>query len=167
MIDRNSIIREAINRCLAEMYAKSQPRGNWYEYLRKAKRGEIGRDERIYERHYLCQAQFYYILNKYKEAYRCVDEWKSDIDYMIENLRDGGYRDIWVHDKNDPKNGHREAEKTPKLSDIVGKEKAQEIINLIEDIRDFYRFDRDSEKLGVNVALGASPCSNAKTVKDY
>ena len=160
MLNRDKIISEAIDRCLTEMYDKAQPRADWHDYVEKAKRGEIGRDERIYERHYLSQTQFEYILDKYKEAFRCVNEWRSNIDFLVKNLKEGGLRDTW-------KSGHRSAEKTPTLEQLIGNDGAQKVFELIKQLEDFYRFDRDEEKLSFNVCLGCSPCSNAETVREY
>jgi len=166
MLTRDSIISEAIDRCLTEMYQKSQPSADWHEYVKLANEGKIKKDERIYERHYLCQSQFEYILDKYKEAFRCINEWKSDIDFLVKNLKEGGLKDIWINGKNGNP-GYRSAEKTPTLDNLIGHENAEKVFNLINDIKNFYHFDRDEEKLGVNVALGCSPTSNAKTVKEY
>lgn len=167
MLTREKVISEAIDRCMAEMYEKAQPSANWYTYLEKAKNGEIGKDERIYERHYLNHTQFEYILNKYKKAYRCVNEWRSNIDFLVKCFKEGGLKDIWVKDDSDFKGGYRSAEATPTLEKLIGKENADKVYTLIDDLKNFYHFDRDEEKLSFNVCLGASPCSNAKTVKEY
>jgi len=74
MLDRDKIIQEAIDRCLEEMYQKSQPKASYYDYVAKAKRGEISKDELIYERHYLNKKQFDYIRKKYIKAYRLQNE---------------------------------------------------------------------------------------------
>lgn len=168
MLTRKDILCEAIDRCLTEMYEKAQPSANLHDYIEQKERGEL--DESItpvHDRHYLSQNQFYYILNKYKEAFRCVNEWHSNMDFLLECLEKGGYRDKWIHNSNDPHDGHRGVEETPTLETILGTEKAQEVINLIEDLRDFYHFDREEEKFNFNVALGCSPTSNAQVVKDY
>ena len=48
-MDRDTIIAEGIDRCLTEMFSKAQPSANWYEYVEKAKRGEIDKNEKVYE----------------------------------------------------------------------------------------------------------------------
>ena len=168
MITRKTILGEAIDRCLAEMYEKAQPSANIQEYIDKIKNGEL--DESVtpvHDRHFLCRNQFMYILNKYKEAFRCVNEWNSNIEFLVKCLEEGGYRDKWIRNSTDPHDGYRGAEKTPSLKTILGPEKAQEVINLINDLCNFYHFDRDEEIFDFNVALGCSPTSNAQVVRDY
>ena len=161
MLDRKEILKEAIDKCLIEMYEKSQPSVNLQEYIKQKEQGVL--DESItpvHDRHYLSQNEFLYILNKYKEAYRCINEWKSNIDFLIQCFKEGGYRTIYKNDKST-------AEQTPTLENLIGKENADKVIKLVEDLKDFYHFDRDEEILSVNVALGCSPTSNMKVVEDY
>jgi hypothetical protein len=61
----------------------------------------------------------------------------------------------------------RTAEKTPSLEWVIGKENAQKVFDLIKDIKDFYKFDKDEAQFDFNVYLGCSPTSNAETVKEY
>ena len=165
MLNRDTVISKAIDECLTEMYDKAQPSANYHDYVEKAKRGEITKNELIYERHYLNETQFNYIANKYKEAYRCINEWKSNIDFLVKCLKEGGYKDVWIKDEDGM--GHRSGEKTPTLNEIVGEDKAIEVFKLIEDLKNFYRFDREEEVFSFNVYLGCSPTSNAEKVKDY
>ena len=161
MLTRETIIGEGIDRCLTEMYEKAQPSVNLKDYLEQKKRGEL--DESVtpvHDRHYLSNNQFLYILDKYKEAFRCVNEWKSNIDFLVSALKEGGYRTVY-------RDNTCTAEKTPILERLIGKENADKVFELIEQLKDFYHFDRDEEKLSVNVALGCSPTSNAETVRNY
>lgn len=164
MLDRTEIIRRAIDECLTEMYAKAQPSADWHEYVRKAERGEIGKDELIYERHYLCESQLNYIVNKYKKAYRFVNEWESNIDFLIKCLKESGLKDCWI---DSPDGGYRSAEKTPTLNDLIGEDNANKVLELIENLKDFYHFDNDEGKFSFNVYLGCSPTSNADSVREY
>jgi len=165
MLDKDTIMREAIDRCLSEMFEKAQPRANWHEYLEMAKRGEISKDENIYERHYLSDTEFNYIANKYKKAYGFKRHWKDDCDWILHNLKEGGYRDAWIKDEDGDK--HRESEKTKPLNELIGDESAEKVYQLIEDFKDFYRFDREESVFDFNVYLGCSPTSNVQTVIDY
>ena len=168
MLDREKILAEAIHRCLEEMYRKAQPKADYNKYIKKKREGKISeKTTPIHDRHYLPKKEFLYIKNKYLEAYRCQNEWTSNIDFLLMCLEDGGLRDIWVSDPKNPHTGYRSAEATPQLKTLLGDEKAQEVINLIKDLKDFYRFDRDGEKFNYNVCLGPSPTSNAETVRNY
>ena len=165
IINETSIMEEAINRCMSEMYEKAQPSASWNEYLEKAKNGEITKDDLIYERHFLPHKEFEYILNKYKKAYRFENKWRSNCDLILEDLEKGGLRDIYVTDKDGM--GHRDAEHTKPLEELIGKEHAEIVFDLIKAFKNFYRFDRDEETFGFHIALGASPTSNPDTVKKY
>ena len=123
-MNRENILTEAIHRCLSEMYEKAQPKANFDKYLRKKKKDKISeKTTPIRDRHYLPEKEFVYIKDKYLKAFRCQNEWKSNIDWLITCLEDGGLRDIWVRDKNNPHNEHRSAEPTPKLKNLLGEEK--------------------------------------------
>lgn len=165
MLDKDTIMREAIDRCLSEMFEKAQPRANWHAYLELAKRGKISKDERVYERHYLSDTEFNYIANKYKKAYGFKRHWKDDCDWILHNLKEGGYRDAWIKDEDGDK--HCGSEKTKPLNELIGNESAEKVYQLIEDFKDFYRFDREESVFDFNVYLGCSPTSNAQTVIDY
>lgn len=166
MLDRDEIIQEAIDRCLEEMYQKSQPKASYYDYLAKARNGEITGDDLIYERHYLCKTQFEYILKKYIKAYRLENEWKSNIDFLLDNLREGGYKNVYkpLVEGGEP---CRTAEKMSPIKDIIGNDNTENLFKYIVALKDFYRFDREEEKFNFNVCLGASPTSNAGIVKKY
>ena len=84
MLTRDKIIEQAYHECMVEMYAKSQPPADFNQLLSDAKAGKIGKDEKIYERHYLLQEEFKYILNKYKKAYNIKSKWEDYVE-IIEN----------------------------------------------------------------------------------
>ena len=159
MLDKDKIMEEAMIRCYREMYRKAQPRGNFDRYRRMIKNGELPKDTRIYERHYLPQKEFEYILNKYVNAYRFENQWISDVDLILSDIKNGGYKEVY-------KNERRDVEHI-KLQDKIGEENVAKVIEFIEDLKDFYRFDRDEAEFRCSIALGCSPTSNPETVKKY
>ena len=185
---RKDILERAVNECMAEMYAKAQPQGDWYQLCEDAKNGKIGKDERVYERYYLSSQEFGYILNKYKEMYRIKEEWSGNVGVVEEYLRDGGSKDKWIEDWTD-ENGHyhpgyRGYEKVPPILEqfngyladkVADKELAAKYAAEITDIvmktvgscKSFYRFDREDSQFSVTVCLGASPTCNADTVREW
>lgn len=159
-------MKKAVEDCLEEMFQKSQPKASYFDYVEKVKRGEISKDEKIFERHYLNETQFNYIAEKYKKAYRLKRTWAPNIKFLLDCLKEGGYKTVYkpLVDGGEPV---RTAEKTPSLESIIGTAKAKEVFELIKNLRDFYRFDRDEEIFDFNVYLGCSPTSNEETVKNY
>ena len=192
MKTREDIIKEAIHECFKEMYAKSQPSIDYDELLEKFRNGEIteGKGETpIHNRYYLSMDEFVYIRDKYLNMYRMNNLWKSNVEFLRENLTEGSYKDIYIPERTDENGdwhpGYRSSEHVPNLKDQflyaldkklkLGNEMrepiAEELYNIvletIDNCKDFYRFDREEEQFGYAVALGASPCSNKNTVIDY
>lgn len=165
MLDRDTIIKEAIDRCLEEMYQKSQPKASFYEYLEKAKRGEITKEDKVYDRHYLNVTQFKYILNKYIKAYRLQNEWKSNIEFLVQNLEEGGRRDCYKENSNGTK--YRTSEQMKPIKNIIGEKNAKKLFDYIDTVKNFYRFDREEQIFNFDVCLGPSPTSNAEVVEEY
>jgi len=166
MIDKDTIMKEAIDRCLEEMFQKSQPKASYYGYLEQLKKGQISKDDKIYDRHYLNETQFKYIAEKYKKAYRLKRTWISNVDFVLNCLKEGGFKTIY-EPLIDGGEKVRSAKKMDPIAMIIGQENANKVIEYIKNLRDFYRFDRDEEKFDFNIYLGCAPTCNAETVKGY
>lgn len=182
MLDRDVIMSRAIDECLTEMYAKSQPSGDLKQIIADVKAGKItdGPRDHVFDRYYLSQAEFQYILDKYANAYGFKEHWKPDIELLESYLTEGGLKDIWVPEEMTKdgwkKPGYRSAEKVPSLLKqlqtlLENNELAEKVNDLVlENVRNcknFYGFDREASQFSCAVALGASPTSNANTVKEY
>jgi len=187
-VSKETVMSQAIHDCMAEMYAKSQPPADWDQLIEDIRTGKIGRDEKIYERHYLSQEEFLYILDKYSEAYRFETHWASDVEVVEEYLKNGGLRDkVYgpVYDSSGKLKtpACRRTEKVPPIFDqileflsktdeqdiaIEKSEKIKDLIfNTIAGCKDFFKFDVDSSKFRFAITLGASPTSNPEIVKEY
>ena len=77
MLDRKTILDEAFERCMEEMYQKAQPSVSYKELIAGVINGTIvdNRETPLYERYYLSHEEFKYILNKYIKAYRIQEEF--------------------------------------------------------------------------------------------
>lgn len=185
MLDRNEILEKAYHECMAEMYAKAQPSADYYQLLEDAKNGKIGKDERVYERYYLSQEEFKYILNKYKDAYNIKSHWKDDVEVIEKYIEEGGSKDKYIEahtDKNGNYHpGYRSYEKVKPLKEQlfnVLKEYSlydenmhnklyDTVTNIIDTCKNFYKFDREESSFDCSVALGPSPTSCAEAVIQY
>ena len=191
MLDRKEIIQKAFDDCMREMYAKSQPEADYDNLIQEYKEGKIGKDERVYDRHYLSQEEFLYIRDKYKDAYNLRSHWKSDIEVLENYLNKGGLKDKYISEKKDPDGfvhpGYRSTEKVQPLKEHIrqiidsyleNKELNQtrqdltdditcKVMELISNCKDFYRFDVEESSFDCNIALGASPSSSMKNVKQW
>jgi hypothetical protein len=127
MLDRKEILERAYHDCMAEMYANAQPPGDYDWYLEDAKAGRIGKDECVYERHYLSQEEFEHIRDKYMDAYGIKEHWRPDIEVLEDYLNNGGTKDKYIPERVDEDGfrhpGYRGYEKVKPI-----KEQIREII---------------------------------------
>ena len=182
MLDRNVIIKRAIEECLEEMYSKAQPSVNYKELIEKVKSKEIidNPEDRVLDRYYLSQQEFEYIKNKYSEAYGFKPKWKEYIEILEEYLKKGGNKDKYIpstmEEDGQINPGYRSYEKVQPLRTqihnlIQDEELANKVsdlvFNTIEDCKDYYRFDNTNQIFDYHICLGASPTSNKEAVKKY
>ena len=192
MLDRNEILEKAYHECMAEMYAKSQPSVDYYQLLEDAKNGKIGKNEKVYERHYLSHEEFKHILEKYKNAYNIKSHWIDDVEVLEKYIKEGGSKDKYIEAHTDEYGyhpGYRSYEKVAPLREQLSKifyksdfytgsemdEDSEELIDnlyskitdIIDTCKNFYKFDREESSFDCSVALGPSPCSNKDTVIEY
>lgn len=186
MLDRNEVIKQAMHNCLKEMYAKSQPMADYDNLIEEYKSGKIGKDERIYERHYLSQAEFQYILKKYVSAYGLTMKWYDYVETVENYLKEGGIKDKYIH-------ANEEGYKHPgylsyedvlpikvqiqnyidslNLNSSINNKMSDDITNIvmntISECKNFYRFDREQTDFECAVCLGASPTSNKESVQKW
>ena len=190
MIERKDIIQEAYDKCMEEMYAKSQPEADYKNLIAEIKAGKINeqKDGRVCDRHYLSHEEFKYIRDKYKNAYNILSHWKDDVEVVEDYLNNGGLKTIYVPKKEDPNGfvhpGYRSSEAVPPLKDMILKEMykwvdnddqcegatekiTKIVMDTIANCKNFYRFDREEDSFDCNIALGASPAGNAESVKKW
>ena len=163
MLDRDKVIERAVLDCYREMYRKAQPRANFDDYRRKIANGEIPSDTKIYERHYLPQAEFEYILNKYIKAYKIGDDLNKDVKFIINEIKTPIRKYITKEDTLDLNYDQR----FQTLADQIGEENKNKVIEYLESLLNFYSSDREQSIFRGTISLGFSPTSNPKTVKDY
>lgn len=163
-LNRETILKEAIYKCYKELYKRAQPSIDYDTLLKEAKTKEDVKFP-LYRRFYLSEQNYRYIVKMYMEAYRIDNEWLSNIELLKSYLRDGGTKDIFIKgDKEKP--GYKSYAKTPKVKDVIGEENTDKVFELIDNCKDYYRFDNDSAKFSFNV-MNCSPTSNKQEVIDY
>ena len=182
MLDRDVIIKRAIDECMEEMYLKAQPSVSYKELIEKVKSGEIedSHENPVYNRYYLSQEEFEYIRNKYVEAYDFTPHWRENIEWLEKYLLEGGNRDKFIPETMEEDGsthpGYRSYEEVKplkeQLKDIIHDDKQLNkvfdiVMNTIKGCKDYYRFDQINEIFNYHICLGASPTSNKETVKKY
>lgn len=186
-VNKETIMSRAIHDCMKEMYEKAQPIADWDNLIAEYKAGKIGKDERVFERHYLSHEEFKYILDKYVRAYRFENKWREYVNIVRDYLTKGGLKDKYIPDHTDEDgNSHpayRSTEQVPPIKNRIAQllynefhlENANELSDKITDLvldsvdncKDFYRFEYDESNFNMAIALGASPTSNPNTVKKW
>ena len=165
-ITRQDVINEAYDKCLTEMYAKSQPSANFKELCEKY----AGTNEHIFERYYLSQEEFNYILNKYVDAYGLHDKRKEFIDLIIENLQGEYSVDNYVGPHTDEYGyhpGYRSYKTESPLKDYIGEDNANKVFEVLNERKNFYYTSLEETRFKSSIALGCSPNSNEDSVKEY
>lgn len=190
-IDRESVLLQAVEDCYREMFAKAQPTADWDNLIQEYKEGKIDEktDGPIYNRHYLSYREYAYIVDKYIEAYKIKSGWNDHIDILKDYLIKGGSKDTYIDEHTDENGGHysgyRWYEEVPpmvehiekiildeydgnkEVASDVAQNIANKVIELINTCQSYYRFNIDECKFRNTLAMGATPTSNAETVKKW
>lgn len=162
-LTRKDVMIKAVMDCRTEMYAKAQPPLDYPDALRRIENGEQldTNLDPLYERHYLSNEEFEYILDKYLTAYNMKRYWKDCVEVVERYLEEGG-----PTNRRGGKYGLG-VEKNPKLMDLIGPENAWQTLLIIKDCKDFYRFDREQEEFERSITWYSCPTSNKKRVIQY
>lgn len=190
-IDRESVLLQAVEDCYREMFAKAQPTADWDNLIQEYKEGKIDEktDGPIYNRHYLSYREYAYIVDKYIEAYKIKSGWNDHIDILKDYLIKGGSKDTYIDEHTDENGGHHSGyrwyEEVPpmvehiekiildeydgnkEVASDVAQNVANKVIELINTCQGYYRFNIDECKFRNTLAMGATPTSNAETVKKW
>ena len=188
-LTRETVLYQAVEDCYREMFAKAQPAADYDNLLAEYRAGKIDekKDGPVYDRHYLSYQEYVYIIKKYIDAYKIESDWNDYINILKEYLIKGGSKDKYIKEHTDENGdyhpGYRGYENVAPLKDHileimnefdsseVAKEVGEKIydktIELINTCQDFYRFNMDECKFRNTLAFGATPTSNAETVKKW
>lgn len=167
MVDLNKkILNEAIEACLKEMYRFSQPSADYDKLKEYAKEHpEEEKEFPTFRRYYLSNEQFKYILHKYAKAYHLIPEWKNNIDTIISDFEEGSMKKEYKKDSY----GEMVSEyvTTPPLRERIGNENTKKVLEMLDEISNFYKRDMDARYFYSSLSLGHSPSSNLNEVKEY
>ena len=173
-LQREDILAKARRECMIEMYAKAQPA---YDLAAFFAEYDKHKDDPtwhhpdddpkypLYMKHYLSEKEFYHIRDRYIEAYGLKKTWEPNIELLVQYLKDGVYHDEYEYDENCT--GHRVTRRLPSINDEIGEENAKKVEYLINECKNWFRFDREEADFSCAIALGGSPSSNKEAVKEY
>lgn len=165
IISRKEVLKKAVEECMTEFYKYAQPAGGYQEFKDILEhKYEDSREDPLYERYYLSKENLKYIIDMFCDAYNIKDRWNNNMDLLLHNLKEGGFDNDYIKDKNHPY-GFRTFKVVPPLKDITPD--FQKVIDIIENYKNYYKFDREECSFKYSVLLGASPTSNKQAVIDY
>ncbi len=191
MLTKDEIFNKALHACMEELYFRAQPSEDWNKILKDAEEGKIKKDEHIYDRYYISQEEYKYVVDKYVNAYNLEKKWDEYVDVVIKYIEKGGTKDKYIDSYTDDNGnyhpGHRGYEKVLPINkqiknyletnisdeyigniDVLSNDIAKLVLNNIKECKDFYRFDRDEDDFRCAIALSLpSPSFNKQTVIDY
>jgi hypothetical protein len=167
MIDlKSKIMNEAIDSCLREMYRCSQPSADYDKLKEYAKEHpEEEKEFPTFKRYYLSTEQFKYILKKYAEAYHLIPGWKNNIETIKDEFETGSDKKEYKKDSY----GEMFIERvpTPPLCERIGQENTKKVLEMLDEIDDSHKRDKDARYFYSSLSLGHSPTSNLKDVKEF
>ena len=189
MNKKKTLFEIALHECFKEMYAKSQPSGDYEKIIKEFKDGIRSKDERVYEQYYLSQEEYEYIVNKYIAYYHLTEKWKKYVSIVEDYLNNGGTKTKYISEKTDENGNYTPGYKgyehvaplKEQIENIIYEEYGDtgedlknisekitnKVMELIDDCKSYYRFDKDEDSFRISCALGASPSPNPKTVNKY
>lgn len=169
-ISTDTVLSDAIEKCLTEMYDKAQPSISWDEIKRLSKEGVYNQENSFINQHYLPNEEYAEIVDKYVYAYGFKNRFQENCDAVLDYLMNGGHKDKYIESYTDENGnyhpGYRSYEKTPKLRDVIGEEHAEKCAELIKDCKDFYDRNRTEVSFRFSV-MNYSPTSNIETARRY
>lgn len=169
-MNRSEILERAVNECLEEMYNRAQPSVSFNKIVEDCKNGVYNKNEAVYERYYLSAEEYKEILENYIEAYKIHDDFQENCDIVYKYLAEGGLKDSWVPGKVDENgfkhSGYRSYENTPKITDIMAEDDAKKCLDLINECKKFYCFNREENNFHWTI-MNYSPSSNKESVREY
>lgn len=166
LLSADEFMTRCINECLDKMYQLSEPSITWGELKEQGEKQEPEERKRepMFERHYLPQEVYLEIVRLYANIFGFNMEWKENIEFLCDNLFNGGRKEVYKEDANG--DFRKTYEDTPKLADAIGTENAEKVKTIIEDIKNFYNFNRQYQQFSFNV-MNFSPTCNKDTVEKY
>lgn len=163
--DKDDFWDFAISKCLEEMYAVAQPPADYNEILKLAKDKKEQKDTPFFQQHYLSEQEYTCIVNKYLDMLNIKSVWGDYTDIMIEYLKNGGYKNIYVsRDGDNP--GYRSYEDVEPIINQIGEEAANKVFEYMNLCKNFYKFNRDESAFRFTIS-NVAPTSNAKSVKEF
>lgn len=160
--NKEQIMREAVDRCLAELYYFAQPS---VENIEEAIKIEGDSEESSFiNKHYISTEDYKEIVEKYIRIYNIESGFKDHCEIIIDDFESGYAVDKYIKNEGEP--GYRGYESKPNLSEQIGEESAQKVIEIIKNRKNFYRFDREADCFRFTM-MNYSPTSNKSRVIEY
>ena len=151
MISRELVIQQAVCECLRECYRWAQPPID-IDFTKVLTDDEFILDteeDSIINRHYLSEENMLMICKHIKQAYNIGNDWDADINILLSYIQDPSRFNV----------------KSKNLSSIT--KASEKVIRLIEECREFFKQDAESDVFEQTTILGAIPTTDKEAVEEY
>lgn len=163
MKTREELINAAVVECLNMLYKYSVPSLS-FDDLQAQVEAKKDYDKEYYMHHYLPKDLYNEIIERFQHLYGIERKWSAYCDTISEYLFKGGLKDVYKKDERGL--SHREHEKTPALSEVIGEENASKVKELLDNCKRFYRFDYKVDSFDFSVGNYA-PTTNKNSAEEY
>lgn len=154
IVDKKSILVEAIDRCLQEMYWFAQPSIDLKNTIEEVKGEQLD----LLNKHYISKKMYDTIIDKYINAYHLNNYFNDSLE-LLESYFEHPY-------EKDYSEGYKTHKEIESLSEKIGKENFEIVKDYIDKAKNYYNRNMDAEAFRFNV-MNFSPTSNKQTVIDY
>ena len=161
MITRDKVLAQGIEECYRAMYSVARPKVDYDELVKLHKEGKEDEKHPFYRQYYIPNDLHNEILDEYRYAYGADSTW---YDY-VEVIEDAFKKGLVKYGKDE--DGMLTTKKIPSLEETIGKENTEKVLELLDECKHYYRFNRDEHVFNFNVCLGCSPTSNKEEVIEY
>ena len=165
---KDDILSDDIQKLVNKLYSYSYPKANKpFEKLAKhAEKYSQGRYHYPCDFAYLPNEVYKTIVDDFAEAHGYSQEWKDNIDYLLNILFvDGGIKEVYEPGEFDDK-PYRHCIDVPTLDNIIGKENSKKVKDVITGYKNTYKFgERDYNSINF-YAFSWGPCTNRNLVKE-
>ena len=154
IINKKSILSEAIDRCLQEMYYYAQPSIDLNNAIKEAK----GEQLNLIDKHYLSKEMYDTIIGKYIDAYHLDNYFQDSLELLLSYFEHPYVKDY--------SKGYKTHKEIRSLFEKIGIEKFEIVKDYIDKAKNYYNRNIDAETFRFNI-MNFSPTSNKQTVINY
>lgn len=159
-MNRNDVLRDAVDKCLHELYSHVQPSVTWDDFVSQNKAYKEG-EAKPYEFYYLPKEVMKEIVDEYVRAYKIENELCRHLDVLITYFEHPTKEQYYVDSEGYK---YKRYIDLPSLKSVIGEEVYQKVLEYIQEAKNFYDTNIELNSFNMSVYLGPSPNSSKEAV---